>query len=131
MQGSDITMAERAPSVVSKASTSSRYHTVSRSSRVDESLFGSKGTQQRPAARGSCVAEAQKQPDVVTVSKTHLTRMMQGSPILTAAQVRERNAAAQAAKDKERAHSKARKDRMLALEEERKKQVRKPQDTSS
>lgn len=67
---------------------------------------------------------AKSSPDVVTVSKGQLKRMMEPSPILTAAQVQALQTQQQEAKDKERAHSNARKARMLAMEEARKNKVR-------
>jgi hypothetical protein len=114
-----------AASVASKGTFGAKYHTVSKASCADEALFGGKRTStQAGALRSGPLDDNAASSDVVTISKGHLTRMMQDSPILTASQAREMKTQSQAAKDKERAHSKARKAKMLAMEEERKKQVR-------
>jgi hypothetical protein len=122
-------MASRPASVASRGSTLSKYHTVAKTSQVDESLFGSSKLQRNTKAHPQNVATIDnstgtKQPEVVALSKGQLTKMMSASPILTASQAQELNKVAHEARDKERAKSNARKARMLALEQERKKQVR-------
>lgn len=124
-------MAE-ACSVTSKGSRS--YRRVARTSQVDESLFGtaSKGKpgslkQQKESSldrRAGKTGKEKSGSEVVTVSKEQLKRMMEPSPILTAAQVQAQQQQAQEARDKERAHSNARKAKMLAMEEARKNKVR-------
>lgn len=121
-------MAE-ACSVTSKSSRT--YKRVARTSQVDESLFGTT-TRGKPGSlkQKECSSRAGKKamekssPDVVTVSKGQLKRMMEPSPILTAAQVQVLQQQAQTSNEKERAHSNARKARMLAMEEARKSKVR-------
>ena len=122
---------EEACSVTSKSSRT--YRRVARTSQVDESLFGT-ATKGKPGSlkqkQGSMDRGAGKKgnekpsPEVVTVSKGQLKRMMEPSPILTAAQVQALHQQQQEAKDKERAHSNARKAKMLAMEEARKNKVR-------
>lgn len=118
-------MAEAA-SVCSKTSTS--YRTVAKTSRVDESLFSSKTNGTKGHGKGSNGALKGKEtakagPDVITLSKDQLQRMLKPSPVLTLSQVNALKQEAQEVRDKERAHSNARKARMLKMEEERKKQV--------
>lgn len=123
-------MAE-ACSVTSKSSRT--YRRVARTSHVDESLFGSaaKGKPGSLKLRKHTFLDRRvgKQgvdtsgSEVVTVSKSQLKRMMEPSPILTAAQLQALQQQAQEAKEKERAHSNARKARMLAMEEARKNKV--------
>jgi hypothetical protein len=120
----------RPGSVASGSNSSPKYHTVSRTSQVDESLFGSAKPGTKAMSRAQNIANfndmsgaASKAPEVVAVSKSHLKRMMGASPVMTVAQMQELKHASQAAKDKDRAISKARKARMLAMEEDRKKQV--------
>lgn len=123
-------MAESA-SIVSKGA--STYRTVAKMSQVDESLFGTptkgklshlKNKDINLDALGSKGAAQKSAQDVVTLTKGQLKRMMGPSPILSAAQVQALQQEAQAAKDKERAHSNARKAKMLAMEEARKSKVR-------
>jgi hypothetical protein len=123
-------MSQKAASVCSKGSIS--YRTVSSTSQVDESLFGSAKKKaghlhkRDMGKRASAISKkvlGEQSPDVVTISKGQLSRMMQPSPIITAAQSQALRKEVQEAKEKERAESIARKNRMLAMEEERKKQV--------
>lgn len=115
-------------SVVSRANTSHKYQKVASTSQVDESLFGNTKPGQLTKGRKQNVASfdsraGKRAPEVVTLSQSALNRMKGASPILTAGQVAELKKAAEAARDKDRAVSKARKERMLAMEAERKKQV--------
>lgn len=120
-------MAEAA-SVCSKSSAT--YRKVAKTSQVDESLFSSKtkGTKMSSqgangALKGADAATSRAGPAVVSLNKEQLQRMLKPSPVLTLSQVNALKQEAQEARDKERAHSNARKARMLAMEEERKKQV--------
>ena len=123
-----VSMVNRPGSVASRGSAISKYHTVAKTSQVDESLFGSS----KPGAtktRAQNVAtfestSSSKAPEVVALSQRQLTRMMGASPILTTAQAQELKKATQEQKDKEREGARARKARMLAMEAERKRQAR-------
>ena len=131
LQARAESMTNRPGSVASRGSTLSKYHTVCKTSQVDEALFGSAKPGSKAKSKAQNVATfdssvGSKAPEVVALSKGQLTKMMGPSPILTAAQSQELKKAAQEAKDKEREVSKARKARMLAMEEERKKQARSP-----
>jgi hypothetical protein len=117
-------MVAQAASVASKGTFGAKYHTISKSSCADEALFGAKASKQAGSLRAGSLQDSKKNIDVVTISKGQLTRMMRESPILTASEVREMKTQSQAAKEKETSNSRARKAKMLAMEEERKKQVR-------
>jgi hypothetical protein len=135
MANDGITEMEFARSMAEAASVASKgastYRTVAKTSQVDESLFGSgtKGklahlkNKDRTLDALGFKSFKNTAPDVVTVTKGQLKRMMAPSPILTAAQVQALQQQAQEAKDKERAHSNARKAKMLAMEEARKNKV--------
>eukprot|EP00892_Ulva_mutabilis_P000934 jgi/Ulvmu1/10841/UM007_0015.1 len=117
-------MAEAA-SVCSKSSAT--YRTLAKTSQVDESLFSSKKSNTKKTAQGSNgalkSATERTGPAIVSLSKDQLHRMLKPSPVLTLSQANALKLEAQETRDAERAHSNARKARMLAMEEERKKQV--------
>ena len=122
-------MVERPASVVSQG-TSHKYHTVAKTSQVDESLFSSPRSAAASKGRAQNVATFEKsapqqqQAEVVAVPRSQLSRMLGHSPVLTTAEAQELRKQAAEAKEQERTAAKERKARMLALEEERKKQVR-------
>jgi hypothetical protein len=114
----------------SSVKSSRSYKRVAATSQIDESLFG------RPAEKGCLQQQKQASLDrraskgmdksgqeVVTVTRGQLKRMMEPSPILTAAQLQALQLQAKEAKEKERADSNARKAKMLAMEEARKNKV--------
>ena len=118
----------------SRASSSHRYRTVSKGSEVDESLFEST----KPGARTTKGAKKKvqiesfqaQQPtfpiesmDNVMISTGDLHRMRGSSNILSPEQVARIKKAKMAAREKEMAQSKLRKQQMLKLEEERKKRM--------
>lgn len=120
-------MAE-AGSVSSK--TGPTYRTISKTSRVDDSLFSSKSKGAKlhsespnSKGKGSGSMAGKLSPGVVTINQEQIKRMLKPSPVLTVSQVNELKQEAQQQRDKEREHSNARKARMLAMEEERKKKV--------
>ncbi|GLC57608.1 Cilia- and flagella-associated protein 45 [Pleodorina starrii] len=99
---------------------------------VDESLFGSskpQRTQKSGEEPGSLKLTAAtrtispKDRDVVTLSRGDLTRMLKASPIMTAEDVAAAKREAEAKREQLQAVSKARKEKMLKLEEEAKKQA--------
>eukprot|EP00798_Chlamydomonas_sp_ICE-L_P024210 gene24210-9809_t len=93
---------------------------------VDKSLFGNT---KLPSINRSASAEKSSpkmkctilSPDSVTITQRDLERMLRPSPILTADQVATQKAAASAKKEAAQAVSKARKEKMMRLEEEAKK----------
>ena len=121
-------MAEAA-SVCSK--TSSSYRTVAKTSQVDDTLFSSKSARGKAgmkasgtlSGKGAGAAAGKSGAGVITINQDQIHRMLQPSPVLTLSQVNALKQGAQQARDKEREHSNARKARMLAMEEERKKKV--------
>lgn len=103
---------------------------MAKTSQVDDTLFGSKSIGAgagvkggNGALRGKGAAAGKAGPGVVTLSTDQIKRMLQPSPVLTLSQVNALKQEAQEVRDKEREHSNARKARMLAMEEERKKKV--------
>mmetsp|Transcript_5895 Transcript_5895/g.7951 ORF Transcript_5895/g.7951 Transcript_5895/m.7951 type:complete len:521 (+) Transcript_5895:39-1601(+) len=122
-------------SVASSAkSTRSTYKVVAKTSQVDESLFGNN----KPGAtghRGKSQVEVidasrylkndggQLETDVVTLPFTEVLRMREEAVILTDEDIRRMKEQAAREKEKSRAVSIARKDKMLKMEEERKKRV--------
>lgn len=121
-------------------STRSSYRTVAKTSNVDESLFGnkkpgeggSKGKAQVQVVEkdyGKKFAEPKPDPsDYLVVSRSELERMKKPTSILTPEEISEIKQAKMAKKDAEMAVSNARKERMVKMEEERKKHV-KPTET--
>lgn len=120
----------------SRASSSGgRYRTVSKGSEVDESLFGSTKPGARAAMRGSTKKKVQiesfappptfpvESMESVTISGSDLMRIRGSSNILSPEQVAAIKKAKMAAREKEMAQSKLRKQQMLKLEEERKKRM--------
>lgn len=101
---------------------------MGRQSDVDESLFGNSKPGGKPGATAQVEtleatrSAGQAPPEVVTLTRGELHRMMGASPIISLPQAAALKKAAQLKKDEERRVSNARKARMLALEEERKKQ---------
>lgn len=134
--------ASHAGSVGSNKSTASRsrYKTVSKDSYVDETLFGSsspagrkgqaesmspdnrspasklKTAQSTRTTRGGAIIG----PDVTTLTARDLQRMKKASPIISAEEAAAMKAEAEAARAEKHAKAMARKERMLAMEEERK-----------
>lgn len=104
------------------------YRRVAKDSFVDESLFGN--TKPGPAANGKSKVEtirpsattATIATEVVTLRRTDLERMLKPSSIMTAEQIAVAKREADAKREQERAVSKARKEKMIKLEEEAKKQ---------
>lgn len=123
------TMVVRPASKASRSSNTAGYRTVGKQSEVDESLFGNNKPGGKPGASSQVEtlhtspsrAPAQAAPETVTLTRGELHRMMGASPIVTLPQAAALKKAAQAKLDEERRVSNARKTRMLALEEERKK----------
>jgi hypothetical protein len=72
----------------------------------------------------SALVKAERKPEVVTLTEADLQRMLADAPIMTAEQVSSMRHAAEERKEAERAAAKARKEKMLRLEEEARKQVR-------
>ncbi|QDZ25307.1 cilia- and flagella-associated protein 45 [Chloropicon primus] len=119
----------------SRGSTSHRYRTVSKGSEVDESLFGStkpgartmsKGTKKKVQIESIHTAQPTfpiESLENVTISGSDLHRMRGSSNILSPEQVAAIKKAKMAAREKELAQSKLRKQQMLKLEEERKKRM--------
>ncbi|WIA11863.1 hypothetical protein OEZ85_011949 [Tetradesmus obliquus] len=123
-----------------RSNKSSTYRTVARDSYVDDSLFGnkspspSKDVKQQPQSPGatakatksmyrSALVKAERKPEVVTLTEADLQRMLADAPIMTAEQVSSMRHAAEERKEAERAAAKARKEKMLRLEEEARKQA--------
>ncbi|KAG2428584.1 hypothetical protein HYH02_014286 [Chlamydomonas schloesseri] len=98
---------------------------------VDESLFGN--SKRTGAAQVETLDSLKltaptrtispKDRDVVTLTKGDLTRMLKASPIMTAEDVAAAKREAEAKREQLQAVSKARKEKMLKLEEEAKKQA--------
>jgi hypothetical protein len=72
----------------------------------------------------SALIKAERKPEVVTLTESDLQRMLADAPIMTAEQVSSMRHAAEERKEAERAAAKARKEKMMRLEEEARKQVR-------
>lgn len=101
-------------------------YNAGKASYVDESLFGNTSgntaTTKLPSiGRNNSAHEKKGKPqgsDVVTVSARELERMLKGSPVMTADDISAAKRAADAKREQAQAVSKARKDKMLKLEEE-------------
>lgn len=121
--------ASRASSTQSKRST---YRVVSKNSEVDETLFGSSKPKGKAGAKAqvevvdataSLKVLAPVETDCVTVSASEIQKMKQRAVILRDEDISRMKQEAQAEKNKTRAVAIARKERMLKMEEERKKRV--------
>lgn len=80
------------------------------------------GTTKRTYYR-SALVKVEHKPEVVTLQHSDLQRMLSDAPIMTAEQRSSVKHAAEERKEQERAAAKARKEKMLQLEEVAKKQV--------
>lgn len=115
----------------------SNYRVVSKTSQVDDSLFGPRAPgapspkaankpgaprpKDEPMGRtGHAGAAAARQPEVVTLTRGHLAKILEPSPILSADQVATIKKTRTVARDQERAVANQRKEMMRALEEKRK-----------
>jgi hypothetical protein len=85
---------------------------------------GATATATKKAAYRSTLVKAERKPEVVTLTEGDLQRMLADAPIMTAEQASSMRHAAEERKEAERAAAKARKEKMLRLEEEARKQVR-------
>mmetsp|Transcript_36687 Transcript_36687/g.91378 ORF Transcript_36687/g.91378 Transcript_36687/m.91378 type:complete len:514 (-) Transcript_36687:369-1910(-) len=132
-----------APASASGRATRSSYRTVSKSSNVDESLFGN----QKPSAVRGASSQVEKIPDrsaagrrgaaggtsdpsehYTVLSAAEVARMRKPASILTTEEISAIKRERMAAKEAEQATSQARKETMMALEEDRKRKV-KPSET--
>lgn len=112
----------------STKSLRSGYRRVAKDSYVDETLFGN--TKPGPAANKQSKFETFQQsaatatavPEVITLKRSDLERMLKPSVIMTAEEVAAAKREVEAKREQERAVSKARKEKMIKLEEEAKKQ---------
>jgi len=122
----------------SNASSKSKYRTVSKSSYVDDSLFGNgspktqnteKVAADKPpptTSRSLKTGKSMRRPgdeDVTVVTTRDLERMKKPSPIISAEEAQRIKEEAAAQRAKKQAISLARKEKMMKLEEERKKKV--------
>lgn len=132
-------MTQRNRVIMSGRATRSSYRTVAKTSNVDESLFGNKkpGEGSRGNAQisvvekdyGKKIVDPKPDPsDFLVLSRSELDRMKKPTSILTPEEVSEIRRVKQAKKDAELAVSNARKEKMVLMEEERKKHV-KPTET--
>lgn len=74
----------------------------------------------------SALVKAEPKPEVVTLNEGDLHRMLSDAPIMTAEQISSMKHAAEERKEQERAAARARKEKMLRLEEEARQQVDSP-----
>ena len=118
------------PTSQASRSTSAAYRAIAKTSEVDEALFGKAkpsgskwGNQNVEKLDKSPPQATSRKPEVVTVTRAELHRMMDASPILSAKQIADGKRAQDEKHAKERAASNARKAHMLAMEAERKKHV--------
>lgn len=123
--------ASNAGSTASARSTRSTYRTVAKNSSVDETLFGNDQPKSFMSSKNAQVEVVDATPfmgkgadtDAVCVPAAELQRMREASIILSNDEILNRKKSEKAAKEKSRAASIARKDKMLRMEEERKKRV--------
>jgi hypothetical protein len=92
---------------------------------------GATATATKKAAYRSTLVKVERKPEVVTLTEGDLQRMLADAPIMTAEQVSSMRHAAEERKEAERAAAKARKEKMLRLQEEARKQVRSSTSASS
>merc|ERR1719240_1292341 len=117
----------------SYGSGASRYRAVGRSSNVDESLFGNAGAarrvEQEIAIVGKDTVQVRKKTsakqggnsDAVVIAATEMLRMRNNATMMTKQEEEEIKRSAQADAEARQAKAKERKERMLRLEEQRKK----------
>uniref|UniRef100_A0A7S0VDS1 Cilia- and flagella-associated protein 45 n=1 Tax=Polytomella parva TaxID=51329 RepID=A0A7S0VDS1_9CHLO len=99
-------------------------------SEVDESLFGSRNASKKGTAK-KALSDAtatqskltQIEKDAISLTRRDFERMLKPTPIMTSEDIAFAKREAQANRDKLQAVSKARKEKMMKLEEEAKKQI--------
>jgi len=110
------------PSTTSSKTGAKKYKSIGAHSTVDETLFGTKKTNTFGGA-SAISSFAEVGAETALVSSTDLARMKAAPSIMTAEEVSNIKAELQAKKDAAREISVVRKERMLKMEEERKKKV--------